>query len=366
MSTYDAVIVGAGMFGATLARELTDRGRKVLVIDKRLHLAGSCFTERIEGIAVGRFGPHVFHTNDERIWKYAQRFAQFLPFITRTKASHRGRLYSFPINLMTLYQLWGVRTPEEAKRKLEAVRHPIPNPANLEEWVLSTLGREIYETFIYGYTVKQWGREPSRLPASIVKRLPVRLTFDDNYFTDVYQGVPSGGYTPMFERMLEGIEVRLSCDYLTDRSVLDRMGQVVYSGRIDEYFDYCLGPLEFRTCLFENKVLEGDYQGNAVINYTDMEDQYTRIVEHKHFARVNSAKTVVTWEYPRSCGKEDAPLYPVNDQANMDLFDQYRRLPTRAIFAGRLGMYRYVDMHQVIAQAWRIADALTGTRRVPE
>lgn len=355
---YDFVIVGAGMFGATLARELTDRGKKVLVVERRNHIAGMTYTEKREGIVYHRYGPHVFHTNDERIWKYLHRFGTFRQFMVRTKAMAKGRLYSFPVNLMTLYQLWGVRTPAEAAARLEREKIPIAHPENVEEWVLSELGREIYETFFKGYTQKQWGRAPGTLPPGIAKRLPIRLTYDDNYFTDRYQGVPEGGFTPVFERMLDGIEVRLEVDFLSDPS-LKKLGRVIYSGRIDEYFGYRYGELEFRSCRFESKTLNGDYQGNPVINYTDAQIPYTRVIEHKHFEHATNPHTIVSWEHPFECGPKDVPLYPINDVRNNALYDLYRKIETETIFAGRLGTYRYVDLHQVIAQAWTIAEDLT-------
>ena len=282
------------MFGSSLARTLTDRGRKVLLVERRTHVGGMCHTELREGLVYHVYGPHVFHTNDEKIWDYVNRFAEFVPYVTRTKAVAKGKLWSFPINLMTLYQLWGVRTPREAQAKLESVRIPIARPISLEEWVLSTYGEEIYETFFVGYTGKQWGRAPETLPATIAQRLPLRLTFDDNYFTDRFQGIPAGGYAAFFARLLEGIEVQLGCDFQADRQALELQGRVVYSGRIDEYFGYCYGDLEFRSCRFETDLLEGDFQGNAVVNYCDAGTPYTRIVEHKHVTAPRHPRTLIT------------------------------------------------------------------------
>lgn len=357
---YDYVIVGAGMFGATLARELTDRGRKVLVIEKRPHTGGMCHTETLEGIPFNKYGPHVFHTNDEELWKYVQRFSEWDPFVCRTKAFYKGEFYSFPINLMTLYQLWGVRTPYEASVVLNALREPIENPQSLEEWALATYGREIYETFLYGYTVKQWGKNPKDLPKSILKRLPLRLTFDDNYFTDRFQAVPRFGYGAFFDRLLDGIEVKLGVDYVDDPVGVRSMGKLIYSGRIDEFYGYCYGELEFRTCRFVTEVYDGDYQGNPVVNYTDIAVPFTRVVEHKHFVRdLHPSKTIVTWEYPKACRRDDPPLYPIEDQKNSALYEKYLAIPTDAIFAGRLGHYRYLDMHQVMAQAISLAKKLT-------
>jgi UDP-galactopyranose mutase len=355
---YDVVIVGAGMFGASLARTLTDRGRKVLVVEKRPHVGGMCHTEIREGIVFHVYGPHVFHTNDEKIWNHVNRFAYFIPYTTRTKAVARGKLWSLPVNLMTLYQLWGVRTPRDAQAKLDSVRIPIKSPANLEEWVLSAYGEEIYETFFRGYTKKQWGRDPEQLPAAIAQRLPLRTTFEDNYFTDRYQGIPFGGYTNFFQRLLQGIEVRLGCEFQSDRQALERLGRIVYSGRIDEYFDYRYGDLSFRSCRFDTESLAGDFQGNAVVNYCDEEIPWTRIVEHKHFTNPRHERTLVTREYPFECGRRETPLYPVNDRTNAVLYERYTAIPTSTVFAGRLGSYRYFDMCEVIAQAWTLADRL--------
>jgi UDP-galactopyranose mutase len=352
--SYDFVVVGAGMFGAAFARTATDRGRKVLVLEKRGHLGGMCHTQVREGIVFHSYGPHVFHTNDPDIWGFIRRFASFEPFVVRTKAMAKGKLWSFPVNLMTFYQLWGVATPEEARRRLEKARMRTSACDNLEDWVLATYGREIYETFFEGYTWKQWGRDPKSLPPSIAQRLPLRLTFDDNYFTDRFQGIPMGGYAPLFERMLEGIEVRTRCDFFSDRRAFESMGRIVYSGRVDEFFDWRFGPLAFRTCRFETELMEGDFQGNPVINYCDRAVPFTRIVEHKHFSNPKSASTLITREYPEECEREGTPLYPVHDRENAGLHCRYAKLSTSAVIAGRLGSYRYFDMGEVIAQAWKL------------
>ena len=356
---YDFVVVGAGLFGATVARTLTDRGKKVLVIDAKDHIGGMCYTEVIDGIIAHRYGPHVFHTSDDRIWKWVNRFASFYQFMVRTKVIYEEKIYSLPFNLMTFNQLWGVVTPAEAMQKIDSLRVPIGDPKTVEEWALSQLGHEIYDKFIFGYTVKQWGRHPKQLPASILKRLPIRFTFDDNYFSDKYQGLPEGGYTAMFERMLDGIEVRLGTDFFSDRALFEHLGNVIYSGRIDRYFDYVYGPLAFRSCEFETKVMDGDFQGNPVIHHSSRTVPYTRVVEHKHFGQYINPKTVVTWEYPFECDQKSMPLYPVNDLKNMSLYKLYRSLPTSAIFGGRLGSYRYRDMHHVIAEALALAEKLT-------
>jgi len=354
---YDAVVVGSGMFGSSVARSLADRGKKVLVVEKRDHVGGMCHTEKRDGIIFHKYGPHVFHTNDQAIWDWVNRFATFDQFSVRTKAVARGRLWSFPVNLMTLYQLWGVRTPKEAEEKLRAVRVPLASPANLEDWVLSVYGTEIYEIFYLGYTQKQWGRQPSKLPAAIAQRLPNRLSFDDNYFTDRFQGVPQDGYAALFEKMLSGIEVRTNCDFHSDRKTLESLGRVIYSGRIDEFFDYRFGELEFRTCRFETERLQGDFQGNPVVNYCDALVPWTRIIEHKHFSRqYRNGHTLITREIPGECGRTGVPLYPINDERNAGLYKQYAELKTDAIIGGRLGSYRYFDMCEVIAQAWKIAE----------
>jgi UDP-galactopyranose mutase len=357
--SYDLVIVGAGMFGASFARTMTDRGKKVLVVEKRDQLGGMCHTDTREGIVFHRYGPHVFHTNDEGIWTFVNRFAKFQQFTTRTKAIAKGRIWSFPINLMTLNQLWDVRSPGEAALKLDEVRVRIENPDNIEDWVLATYGREIYETFFLGYTLKQWGRDPRSLPAAIARRLHCRLTFEDAYFSDRFEGVPDGGYAPMFQKMLDGIEVKTGCDFIEERTSLERQGRVVYSGRIDEFFGYKFGELAFRTCKFETKSLMGDFQGNPVVNYCDAETPWTRIVEHKHFSNPRAQNTLVTREYPGECGRGGTPLYPINDVANMEIYRKYTEIPTDTIFAGRLGSYRYFDMCEVIAQAWKLAERLS-------
>jgi UDP-galactopyranose mutase len=368
---YDYLIVGAGLFGAVFAREMTDRGFQCLVIDKRPHPAGNCHTEERAGIRVHTYGPHIFHTADEEVWRYVNRFASFNHFVNRPKVHYRGKLYSFPINLMTLYQLWGVRTPAEAEDTLREKRIPATgDPRNMEEWVLSQVGREIYEIFIRGYTRKQWKRDPRDLPATIIKRIPIRLNFDDNYYTHPHQGIPQGGYTRMVDRMLEGIDVRLGVDYLDHRDEWNRIaGRIVYTGRIDEFFDYRFGELEYRTLEFETTLHEDvhDFQGNAVINYTEFEIPYTRVIEHKHFEPDGITHTVVTKEYPAAWRKDRIPYYPVNDQPNTRRYEQYREWAgagTNIVFGGRLGEYRYYDMDQVVASALKAArhEALKGRK----
>ena len=350
---YDFVVVGAGMFGATFARCATDKGKRILVIEKRDHIGGNCYTENIDGIIFHKYGPHVFHTNSEMIWNFVNRFAEWMPYITRTKVLSNKQLYSFPPNLMLFNQLWGVTTPEEAIAKLKSVTVN-SEQESIEGWTLANLGREIYEKFVHGYTTKQWGRDPRSLPANIVRRLPVRMTYDDNYFTDRYQAIPVGGYTPMFEKLLNGAEVRLNCDYLADREAFNKLGKVVYSGRIDAFHNYSEGPLEFRSCDFDTKVVKHDYQGNAVINFADASVPQTRVVEHKHFYNTPTERSLITFEYPFECGISDNPLYPINDQKNMALYSKYKALPASAIIGGRCGSYRYLDMCEAIAQAMKL------------
>jgi UDP-galactopyranose mutase len=350
---YDYLIVGSGLFGSIFARELTDKGFKCLVIDKRDHIGGNCYTENIEGVNVHKYGPHIFHTSDDNVWNYINKFCEFNHFVNRPKVNYKGKIYSFPINLMTLYQIFNVTTPEEAKHKLDSVKHDIPNPKNLEDWVLSQVGEEIYETFIKGYTTKQWGMEPSLLPTSIIKRLPIRLNYDDNYFFDKYQGIPVGGYTQIFDKLLSNIDVKLNVDYFDDKNYWDNQAtKVVYTGPIDRYYNYIFGKLDYRSLEFKTKIKDcEDFQGNAVVNYTDINTEYTRIVEHKHFEFGKQKKTVITEEYPRNEGE---PYYPINDIDNNKRYTHYKELMVKeekVLFGGRLADYKYYDMHQVIASA---------------
>jgi UDP-galactopyranose mutase len=350
---YNYLIVGSGLFGSIFARELTDKGFKCLVIDKRDHIGGNCFTENIEGINVHKYGPHIFHTSDDRVWEYMNKYTKFNHFVNRPKVNYKNSIYSFPINLMTLYQIYNVSTPEQARLILEHVRYDIPTPRNLEDWVLSQVGKEIYEIFIKGYTTKQWGCDPKLLPTSIIKRLPIRLNYDDNYFFDKYQGIPIGGYTEIFNKLLDGIDVKLNVDYFEDREYWnDQATKVVYTGPIDRYYDFIFGKLEYRSLEFKTKTINSkDFQGNAVVNYTDLETEYTRIIEHKHFEFGDQLKTVVTEEYPRTEGE---PYYPINNEANNIRYGEYKKLMVleeNVIFGGRLADYKYYDMHQVVASA---------------
>lgn len=353
---YDYVIVGAGLFGAVCARELTDAGKRCLVLDRRPHIAGNCYTNNVEGINVHQYGPHIFHTSNEEVWAYVNRFAQFNHFVYRPMVRHRGKLFSFPINLLTLYQLFGVQTPEEAQRKLREVQIPCANPQNMEEYALSVVGREIYETFIRGYTTKQWGKPPSQLPADIVKRLVIRTNFDTNYYRDTYQGIPIGGYTAMIERMLQGVEVRLNVDYFNDRKFWDGLcHKVIYTGPMDSFYDHCFGELEYINMRFEHERLSiPDFQGVAAINHTDEEVPFTRIVEHKHFEFGTTPHTVITREYSEGNNHGVDKYYPVGDAKNLQVYAKYKKRAdqeTHVIFGGRLAEYKYYDMHQVIASA---------------
>jgi UDP-galactopyranose mutase len=358
---FDFLIVGCGMFGAVFARLMAEAGRRVMLVDKRQHIGGNCYSEQIEGIHVHRYGPHIFHTNNQRVWNFVNRFAQFNHFRLRTPVNHRGKLYSFPINLMTLHQLWGVTSPGEAQRKLAEVRAPCEHPRNLEQWILAQVGREVYETFIHGYTLKQWGREPSELPASIIRRIPIRWTYNDRYFDDVYEGIPIGGYTKMFENMLdhENVEFETGVDFFENRCWLNRKAAtLVYTGKIDEFFDYRFGQLEYRSLRFENQVLDGDFQGSSIVNYSDAAVPYTRITEHKHFEMQESSRTVISKEYPETYDETKIPYYPIRDERNTAIYQRYQELTAGEpiLFGGRLGTYQYYDMHQVVAQAMTMAD----------
>ena len=360
---YDYLIVGAGLFGAVFARQATDAGKKVLVIDKRDHIGGNIYTEDVEGINVHKYGAHIFHTNDKRVWAYITRFAEFNRYTNSPVANYHGELYSLPFNMYTFNKMWGVVTPEEAKAKIAEQRAAagISEPENLEEQAISLVGTDIYERLVKGYTEKQWGRPCTELPSFIIRRLPVRFTFDNNYFNALYQGIPIGGYTAMVERMLEGIEVRLNVDYLEGREELNAIAdKVVYTGPIDSYFDFCYGPLGYRSVRFETELLDTDnYQGNAVINYTDRETPYTRIIEHKHFEFGTQPKTVISREYSQEWQPGIEPYYPINDETNGALYARYKALAdgeSGVIFGGRLAEYRYYDMDAVIASALDVAE----------
>ena len=361
---YDYLIVGAGLYGAVCARELTDSGKRVLVIDRRPHIAGNVYTKKVEGINVHQYGAHIFHTNNKTVWDYVNRFIVFNRFTNSPVANYHGELYSLPFNMYTFNRMWGVVTPEEAAEKIAQQRKEagITEPRNLEEQAISLVGTDIYEKLIKGYTQKQWGRPCTELPAFIIRRLPVRLTFDNNYFNALYQGIPVGGYTKMVEKMLEGIEVRLNEDYLADREKWNALAKkIIYTGAIDAYFGYSLGNLEYRSVRFENEILDKpNFQGNAAVNYTDAETPWTRIIEHKWFEfgkdenGQDLPKTVISREYSSEWKPGDEPYYPVNDEKNGSLYAQYKALAEQepqVVFGGRLGEYKYYDMDQVIAAA---------------
>ena len=363
MADYDYLIVGAGLYGSVMARELTDSGKKVLVIDKRNTIAGNVYTEDIEGIHVHKYGAHIFHTNDKEVWDYVNRFAVFNRFTNSPVANYKGEMYSLPFNMYTFNKMWGVSTPEEAEAKINEQRSEIKGePKNLEEQAISLVGRDIYEKLIKGYTEKQWGRDCKELPAFIIKRLPVRLTYDNNYFNALYQGIPIGGYTKMVANMLDGIEVRLGVNYLENKTDLNALAdKVIYTGPIDAYFNYKLGNLEYRSVRFETEVLDKpSFQGNAAVNYTDRETPWTRIIEHKLFefgkdeAGNDLPKTVISREYSSEWKPGDEPYYPVNDEKNSKLYEQYKELANKesnVVFGGRLGEYKYYDMDKVIEVA---------------
>lgn len=363
MEHYDYLVVGAGLYGAVFAQEAKRAGKTCLVIDKRPQIAGNVYTEEMEGIHVHVYGAHIFHTNNKRIWEYVNRFAEFNRFTNSPVANYHGELYSLPFNMYTFNKMWGVVTPQEAAQKIEEQRKAagITEPKNLEEQAISLVGTDIYEKLIKGYTEKQWGRPCDQLPAFIIKRLPVRLTFDNNYFNALYQGIPVGGYTKMVANMLEGTEVRLGVDYLEQKQILDALAdKVIYTGPIDAYFGYRLGALEYRSVRFETEVLDmPNFQGNAAVNYTDRETPWTRIIEHKWFEFGTQPKTVISREYSSEWKPGDEPYYPVNDEKNGALYAQYRALADEeehVIFGGRLGEYKYYDMDAVIASALEMCE----------
>ena len=370
---YDYLIVGSGLYGAVFAQKAKEAGKKVLVIDKRLNIAGNIYTEEMEGINVHIYGAHIFHTNNKKVWEYITKFAEFNRFTNSPVANYKGELYSLPFNMYTFNKMWGVVTPEEAAAKIEEQKAVagITEPQNLEEQAISLVGTDIYEKLVKGYTEKQWGRPCNELPAFIIKRLPVRLTFDNNYFNALYQGIPVGGYTKMVANLLDGIEVRLGVDYLENKEELDALAdKVVYTGAIDAYFEYKLGALEYRSVRFETEVLDKpNFQGNAAVNYTDADSPYTRIIEHKWFEFGKDAdgndlpKTVISKEYSSEWKLGDEPYYPVNDEKNGQLYSQYKELACKeknVIFGGRLGEYKYYDMDAVIASALDMAEKQLG------
>ncbi|WP_444643988.1 UDP-galactopyranose mutase [Caproiciproducens sp. R1] len=359
---YDYLIVGAGLYGAVFAQQAKEAGQKCLVIDKRDHIAGNIYTEKVEGIDVHCYGAHIFHTNDQKVWSYVNRFTEFNRYTNSPVANYRGEIYNLPFNMNTFNKMWGVITPEQAQARIDEQRKAacITNPKNLEEQAISLAGTDIYEKLIKGYTQKQWGRPCSELPAFIIKRLPVRLIYDNNYFNALYQGIPVEGYTKMVENLLGDTEVRLNVDYLKQKTEFDKLAdKIVYTGPIDAYFGYQLGALQYRSVRFETETLDMEnYQGDAVVNYTDAETPYTRIIEHKHFTFGTQPKTVISREYSAEWKPGDEPYYPVNDEKNGALYQKYKALVNaepNVIFGGRLGEYKYYDMDQVIEEALDVA-----------
>ena len=358
MKKYDYLIVGAGLYGSIFAYEMNKQGKKCLVIDKRNHIGGNIYTEEIEGINVHKYGAHIFHTSNKEVWEYINQFGEFNNYINSPIANYKGEIYNLPFNMNTFNKLWGVKTPKEAQKKIEEQKkdYGIVEPKNLEEQAISLIGKDIYKKLVKGYTEKQWGRDAKELPSFIIKRLPVRFTYDNNYFNDRYQGIPIGGYTKIIEKMLEGIEVRLSSNFFDKREEYENTAnKIVFTGMIDEYYNYCFGKLEYRSLKFETEVLnEENYQGNAVVNYTEREIPYTRIIEHKHFEYGQQEKTVITREYPSEWKEGDEPYYPVNNERNNELYLKYKELAARekkVIFGGRLGEYKYYDMDKIIEKA---------------
>ena len=367
MEKYDYLIVGAGLYGAVFAHEATKRGKRCLVIEKRDHIAGNIYTYECEGINVHNYGAHIFHTNNKDVWDYVNQFAIFNRYTNSPVANYNGEIYNLPFNMNTFNKMWGVITPQEAAEKIEQQRKEagITEPKNLEEQAISLVGTDIYEKLIKGYTAKQWGRDCKDLPAFIIKRLPVRFTYDNNYFNALYQGIPVGGYTKMVENMLRGIEVQLNTDYLADKEKFDAIAdKVIYTGPVDAYFDYKLGTLQYRSVRFETELLDMEnYQGNAVVNYTDYETPYTRIIEHKHFEFGTQPKTVISREYSAEWQQGDEPYYPVNNDQNNGLYAQYKELADKeenVIFGGRLGEYKYYDMDKVIEVALDVSSKELG------
>lgn len=362
---YDYLIVGAGLFGATFAHEAVKKGKKCLVVEKRAHIGGNVYTEKCEGITVHKYGAHIFHTKNKKVWEFVNGFAEFNNYINSPVAFYHGEVYNLPFNMNTFSRMWGVKTPQEAQEKIaeQVKKAGITQPKNLEEQAVSMVGEDIYLKLVKDYTEKQWGRPCRELPAFIIKRLPVRFIYDNNYFDDPYQGIPVGGYTPIVEKLLEGSDVRLNCDYLKNREELDKLAdKVVYTGAVDALSDSCLGNLEYRTLEFRTQILdESNFQGNAVVNYTSHEVPYTRIIEHKHFDKTQrSDKTVITREYPKSYSAGCEPYYPVNDEKNNALYAKYAELANKSnvLFGGRLAGYKYYDMDDTVAAVFELTDKL--------
>ena len=365
MKKYDFLLVGAGLFNAVIAQKAIEEGKKVLVVERRDHIAGNAYCQKIEGINVHKYGAHIFHTNNDEVWKYVNRFARFNRYTNCVVANYKGEIYSLPFNMYTFNKMWGVVTPDEAKAVIEKQKKEsgITEVTNLEEQAISLVGRDIYEKLVKGYTEKQWGRKCDELPSFIIKRLPVRFNYDNNYFNALYQGIPVGGYTEMIEKMFEGADIVLNTDYLKNRDYYNSLAEkIVYTGAIDEYFDFCYGNLQYRSIRFETEVLDKEnYQGNAVVNYTSADVPYTRIIEHKFFEFGTQPKTVISKEYSAEWKPGDEPYYPVNDEKNNGLYDKYLQLANQqenVVFGGRLGQYKYYDMDVVIEKAFQMAEQL--------
>ena len=360
---YDYLIVGSGLFGSVFAYEMTKKGKKCLVIEKREHIGGNVYTEEEHGINVHKYGAHIFHTDKKEIWDYINQFAEFNRYTNSPVANYKGELYNLPFNMNTFYQMWGVKTPDEAKAMIENQKKEahIENPTNLEEQAISLVGRDIYEKLVKGYTEKQWGRDCSELPAFIIKRLPVRYTYDNNYFNDLYQGIPIGGYNVLIDALFEGCDVELNVDYNENKEKYNALGdKVLYTGTLDSFYDFCYGKLEYRSLRFESEVLdEENYQGVAVVNYTDRETPFTRLIEHKHFEFGTQEKTVITREYPVDWKEGMEPYYPINDANNQELYQKYAELANKeenVLFGGRLAEYKYYDMDKVIESAFMLIE----------
>ena len=364
MKKYDYLIVGAGLYGSVFAYEMNKKGKKCLVIDKRNHIGGNIYTEELEGINVHKYGAHIFHTSNKKVWKYINQFCEFNNYINSPIANYKGEIYNLPFNMNTFNKLWGVVTPNEAKEKIEEQKKEfgIIDPKNLEEQAISLIGKDIYEKLIKGYTEKQWGRKATELPSFIIKRLPVRFSYNNNYFNDLYQGIPNGGYTSIVKKLLFGVEVLLNEDFFKKREYYENVAEkIIFTGMIDEYYNYCFGELEYRSLKFEEEVLNIDnFQGVAVMNFTDIETPYTRIIEHKHFEFGNQNKTIITREYPKEWKKGDEPYYPINNEKNNNIYEKYKKLSekdTNVIFCGRLGTYKYYDMDKIIEEALKVVES---------
>lgn len=364
MKKYDYLIVGAGLYGSVFAYEMNKKGKKCLVIDKRNHIGGNIYTEELEGINVHKYGAHIFHTSNKKVWEYINQFCEFNNYINSPIANYKGEIYNLPFNMNTFNKLWGVVTPSEAKEKIEEQKKEfgIVEPKNLEEQAISLIGKDIYEKLIKGYTEKQWGRKATELPSFIIKRLPVRFSYNNNYFNDLYQGIPNGGgYTSIVKKLLFGVEVLLNEDFLKKREYYENIAEkIIFTGMIDEFYNYCFGELEYRSLKFEEEVLNIDnFQGVAVMNFTDIETPYTRIIEHKHFEFGNQNKTIITREYPKEWKKGYEPYYPINNEKNNNIYEKYKKLSEKdinVIFGGRLGTYKYYDMDKIIEEALKVVE----------